>query len=99
MLAKFGLSTALFKSFTGSVNATFTSRRATLSGSSVPSYVRLDSTLLARQLTKNLRFSASVYNITGRRYWDPASDAQAQDRLFQDGRTWRVNLTYHFGEK
>ena len=53
-------------------------------------------TLLGKNLVKNLEFSTSVYNILGRRYSDPASQFHVQDLIEQDGRSFRVKLTYRY---
>ena len=53
-------------------------------------------TLLAQNLVKNLEFSASVYNVLDHRYSDPASQFHVQDTIEQDGRTFRLKLTYRY---
>ena len=53
-------------------------------------------TLLGQKLVKNLEFSASVYNVLDRRYADPASQFHVQDIMEQDGRSFRLKLTYRF---
>jgi iron complex outermembrane receptor protein len=53
-------------------------------------------TLFSQKLIKNLEFSASVYNLLDRRYSDPASSFHAMDLIQQDGRSFRLKLTYRF---
>ena len=53
-------------------------------------------TLLSRNVVKNLEFSAGVYNVLDRRYADPASQFHVQDLIEQDGRSFRLKLTYRF---
>jgi outer membrane receptor protein involved in Fe transport len=54
-------------------------------------------TLFSQKLIKNLEFSASVYNLLNTQYSDPASDFHGPlDIIEQDGRTFRVKLTYRF---
>jgi iron complex outermembrane receptor protein len=68
-------------------------------GSDAGGYGVLNFTLFTRELVKGLELSASVYNLLDRRYSDPATQthiAHAQDLLEQDGRTFRVKLTYRF---
>ena len=52
----------------------------------------------ARQPTvvQNLELSASIYNVTNATYSDPGSEEHRQDSIVQDGRNFRVRLTYHF---
>ena len=53
-------------------------------------------TLFSQNLVKNLEFSASVYNLLDRQYGDPASRFHTQDLIGQDGRSFRLKLTYRF---
>ena len=48
------------------------------------------------QDVKNLEFSGSIYNLFDKKYHDPASPDFSQDLNPQDGRTFRVKLTYKF---
>jgi iron complex outermembrane receptor protein len=36
-----------------------------------------------------------MYNLTNTTYSDPGSEEHRQDSIVQDGRTFRVKLTYH----
>ncbi|MEK7675384.1 MAG: TonB-dependent receptor [Verrucomicrobiota bacterium] len=53
-------------------------------------------TLFNRKLVKGLELSASVYNLFDQRYGYPGAGEHTQDVLWQDGRTFRVKLTYRF---
>jgi iron complex outermembrane receptor protein len=69
----------------------------TLQGETAGGYGVVNLTLFSQNLIKNLEFSASVYNLLNTLYWDPASDFHAPvDVIEQDGRTFRVKLTYRF---
>jgi outer membrane receptor for ferrienterochelin and colicins len=72
------------------------SARETLMGNSVASYGTLNFTLFSRELLKNLEVSASIYNLLDRHYRDPVGPDYSQDAVEQDGRTFRVKLTYRF---
>jgi outer membrane receptor for ferrienterochelin and colicins len=56
----------------------------------------LNFTLFSQNLVKNLEFSGSVYNLLDTSYSDPATRSHHQDLIKQDGRTFRVKLTYSF---
>ena len=68
----------------------------TVQGADAASYGIVNFTLFSQNLIKNLEFSASVYNLLDRRYGDPASRFHVQDIIEQDGRSFRVKLTYRF---
>ena len=53
-------------------------------------------TLFSQNLLKGLDLSGGVYNLFDRRYEDPATPFHRQDVIEQDGRTFRVKLTYRF---
>jgi iron complex outermembrane receptor protein len=73
-----------------------TTTGATLPGADVADFGVLNATLFTQNLVKNLEFSASVYNLLDCKYSDPASRFHTQDMLAQDGRTFRLKLTYRF---
>jgi outer membrane receptor for ferrienterochelin and colicins len=68
----------------------------TVQGEDAGGYGIVNLTLFSQKLIKNVEFSASVYNLLNHRYADPASDFHVQDIIEQDGRTFRVKLTYRF---
>jgi len=54
-------------------------------------------TLFSQNLfVKNLDASVSVYNLLDSTYFDPASRFHQQNVIRQDGRTFRLKLTYRF---
>jgi iron complex outermembrane receptor protein len=65
-------------------------------GQTAGGYGVLNLTLFSQNIIKNLEFSASVYDVLNTLYWDPASDFHVQDILQQNGRSFRVKLTYRF---
>ncbi|HVF71327.1 MAG TPA: TonB-dependent receptor [Chthoniobacterales bacterium] len=67
------------------------SRHQTTSG-----YLVANWTLFGRELIKNLEVSAGVYNLFDKKYGFPAAPGNLQDSITQDGRTFRVKLTYRF---
>ena len=51
-------------------------------------------TLVSRKLPHGIELSASLYNIANHTYGDPGSEEHRQDMIMQNGRTFRVKLTY-----
>ncbi len=74
----------------------YISNREGNSGSESPGYFITNLTLFSRPVWHHLEFSASIYNLLGRRYFDPAPFGLQQTILEQDGRTFLVKLTAHF---
>jgi len=108
-LAKLNLTIPLLaeKVFLG-IEEQYTSRRKTIAGNFAGSFLVTNLTLFSRELLKNLELSASLYNLFDKRYGDPGGSehvqdperfknpAQPLDIIEQDGRTFRVKLTYKF---
>ena len=65
-------------------------------GADAPGYAVVNLTLFSQNLLKNLEASASVYNLLDTTYYDPASRLHLQNTIAQDGRTFRLKLTYRF---
>jgi iron complex outermembrane receptor protein len=83
------------------------SSRDTVAGNKSGAYAIANFTLYSRELVKGLEFSASIYNLFDQRYDHPVSgdfsytgpisgDTIALDKVRQDGRQFRVKLTYRF---
>ena len=105
-LIKFNGSVPLFrdKIFAG-LEVQYTSKRHTvytdlasdtLVGADVPGYAVVNFTLFSQNLVKNLDVSASIYNLLDKTYDDPSSRFHLQNAIQQDGRTFRLRLTYRF---
>jgi outer membrane receptor for ferrienterochelin and colicins len=71
-------------------------RPLTVQGEEAPGFGILNLSLFSQNLVKNLELSAGVYNLLDRKYADPASRFHRQDIIQQDGRTFRLRLTYRF---
>jgi iron complex outermembrane receptor protein len=93
-LAKLNLIVPVWRDqvFTG-VEVLYTSQRATVAGNTVNDFVAANLTLFAHKFCGGWEASASVYNLFDTHYRDPASGL---DSVQQDGRTFRVKLTYRF---
>ncbi|HET6419959.1 MAG TPA: TonB-dependent receptor [Geobacteraceae bacterium] len=96
-LAKLNLTVPLYrdKVFLG-IEEQFTDRRKTLAGRYAKVFFVTNLTLFSRDLLRNLELSASVYNLFDYNYYDPAGTTNVQDIIQQDGRTFRIKLTYRF---
>ena len=96
-LGKLNLSVPVWKEKVfADVEFLYVSRRNTEAGTVAAGYGIVNLTLFSQDLVKGLDFSASVYNLLDRKYDDPATPLHKQDVIEQDGRTFRVKLTYHF---
>ena len=83
----------------GGVELQYTSAAGTLFSNTTgyaDGFYVLNLTLLSRELVKNVELSASVYNLLDTRYSYPAGAGSQQDLIEQDGRGFRVKLTYRF---
>jgi outer membrane receptor for ferrienterochelin and colicins len=82
----------LFASFEGQE----VSRRETVKETIVGGYFVANATLLSKEMFGKLQASASLYNLFDKRYADPAGYEFRQNSIPQDGRNFRVKLTYRF---
>jgi iron complex outermembrane receptor protein len=73
-----------------------TSTGETMNGMDAGGFETVNFTLFSRELIKNLEFSGGVYNLFDTRYGDPSSRFHLQDIIEQDGRSFRLKLTYRF---
>jgi len=97
-LAKLNLSAPVVKEkvFFG-VEEQYMSRRRTLNGVYADGFYITNVTLFTQNLVNRLDVSASVYNLLNKKYSDPVSlDLAPIDALRQDGRMYRLKLTYAF---
>ena len=96
-LAKFNLIVPLYQDqlFSG-LEAQYTSRAGTLAGSHANAFWLANVTILRANVIKNLEASVSIYNLFDQRYYYPGRPEHLQDLIQQDGRTFRVKLTYRF---
>jgi iron complex outermembrane receptor protein len=105
-LGKFNLSAPLYKDkIFGAVELEYVSRRTTTfltpagteeTGSDAAGFATVNLTLFSQNLVKGLDISGSVYNLLDKRYSDPSTPFHQQDKIEQDGRTFRVKVTYRF---
>jgi outer membrane receptor for ferrienterochelin and colicins len=72
------------------------SQRDTVRGGNVGGVWLANTTLFSRELVKGLEVSATLYNLFNQRYGDPVPEDFRQDSIRQDGRTFRLKMTYRF---
>jgi iron complex outermembrane receptor protein len=97
VLAQANLSAPLFrKTVYASMNAQYVSKRRTEAGDYAGSYWLPNFTLYSKKVLRGWEASASLYNALNRIYGDPASVAHAEDIIFQNGRNFRLKVTYRF---
>jgi outer membrane receptor for ferrienterochelin and colicins len=75
----------------------YTGSRTTVAGQRADGFFMTNLTLFSRNQQKTVEVSVSVYNLLDAKYADPVSaDLHPLDVVQQDGRTFRVKLTYAF---
>ncbi|HKX31810.1 MAG TPA: TonB-dependent receptor [Blastocatellia bacterium] len=74
----------------------YTSRRKTLAGAAADAFWLSNLTLFGQKLVKGLDLSLSLYNLFDRKYGDPGAEEHRQDLIEQNGRNFRLKLTYRF---
>ena len=82
----------LFASFEGQEMAS----RLTVLQTRVGGAFVANATLYSQNLLGKLSVSASIYNLFDKRYADPVGQEIPDASVIQDGRTFRVKLTYGF---
>jgi outer membrane receptor for ferrienterochelin and colicins len=96
-LAKLNLTAPLWREkIFGNLELLGMSPRKSIVGGQVGGHVVVNTTIFSRDIIKGVEFSASIYNLLDERYADPVSSDFAQKAISQDGRSFRVKLTYRF---
>ncbi len=95
-LAKLNLSVPIWRRrLFGSVDAQYTSSRLTPAGPPVAGFAVFNVTLLGHAFGKHADLSTSIYNVFDKKYFDPGRPEDPENALQQDGRNFRVKLTFH----
>ncbi len=68
----------------------------TVAGRRADEFVIGNLTLFSKEIVKGLEVSASVYNLFDTRYASPGAGGHLQDSISQDGRSFRLKMTYKF---
>jgi outer membrane cobalamin receptor len=83
----------------GSVDAQYRSRVLGQQGNMISPFTVVNATLLGRRIGRHGELSASVYNVLNKTYADPPSGGLLQGSVPQDGRSFRLKMTWHVGGK
>ncbi|OGW55441.1 MAG: hypothetical protein A2Y81_02375 [Nitrospirae bacterium RBG_13_43_8] len=78
------------------IETQYVSKVKTLEGNYASDYFLANLTLFSQNLLKSLETSATVYNLFDEKYGNTGSEEHAQDIIEQDGRSFRIKLTYKF---
>ncbi len=96
-LVKLNLGMPLFRQrLFAAVNGQYTGPVTTLGNNVLGGFSVLNATITGHILRKHLDLSASLYNALNKRYADPGRPEDPEDSIPQDGRTFRVKITYRF---
>ncbi len=83
------------KLFAG-IEGQYASRRRSVQGSDIGGFFVTNVNLLSQKLAKGFDVSLGVYNVFDKRYADPGAEEHIQQAIEQDGRNFRLKLTYRF---
>jgi iron complex outermembrane receptor protein len=81
---------------TAGLDAQYVSALGTITGGASSAYTLTNVSLLAPRIADRLAFTATIYNLFGVHYSNPATDGYVQDVIQQDGRSFRVKTTIRF---
>jgi outer membrane receptor for ferrienterochelin and colicins len=96
-LAKLNFMAPLYhENIFGGLELQYTGKVRTFSGQTASDYFVANLTIFSRELVKGLEASVSVYNLFNTGYGHPGAGDHTQDVIRQDGRNFRVKLTYRF---
>ena len=77
-----------------SVDAQYTSRARTYAQTEVGGFLVMNLTFFSRKITEKMDLSGSVYNLLDKRYADTGGPENREVSIPQDGRSFRIKLTY-----
>ncbi|MBF0499934.1 MAG: TonB-dependent receptor [Candidatus Riflebacteria bacterium] len=96
-MAKLLISVPMMQSkFNCGLETQYMSTRKTLAGNESGDVFLTNFTIAHRNRPKNVEFALSCYNLFGKTYFDPGAEEHIQDKIEQNGRTFRVKGTYFF---
>ena len=74
-------------------------KRGTLTNDSVDPFLLTNLTLSSKKFANGFDVSFSLYNLFNKTYSDPGGSALTENKVEQNGRTFRIKFTYQFGRK
>ena len=89
----FGMPLIKEKIFAG-VDALYMTKRKTGADNYAKGFFVSNFTIFSGKLISGFEISASVYNLFNEKYGDPGSEEHVQDIIQQDGRSFRIKLSY-----
>lgn len=81
----------------GAYQLHYDSGRLTTDGTKLAGYMRSDLIVSKERVAAGLDLSVAIYNLFDKRYAQPGASTNWQNSFEQDGRSFRVQLTYGFG--
>ena len=94
-LAKVNLSIpVLQKKIFASVDAQYVSRARTVAQTELGGFFLMNLTVFSRKITERIDLSGGFYNLLDKRYADPGGLEDREVSIPQDGRSFRIKLTY-----
>ncbi|WP_151636535.1 TonB-dependent receptor plug domain-containing protein [Noviherbaspirillum aerium] len=94
-LGKLNLSAPFYRSWRAGAEVQYLSSRRSLRGRA-PAFWLGNLTVSSVRIAPGLELAASIYNLFNRGYSDPGAEEHAQDLIAQNGRSFRVKLSYAF---
>ena len=82
-----------------SLDAQYRSGMTTFAGSSTSPFSIVNASLLGRRIGRRVDLSAGIYNVLNKKYYDPPSTGLSELEVQQDGRNFRIKMTWHLGER
>ena len=98
-LGKVNLMVPLRRDLFASVEGQYTSRQGTNSGPVLGGFGVVNATLLARHIGRQFDISANIDNLLNKRYADAVGLEFKEVSIPQDGRNFRVGLTYRLSSR
>ncbi len=86
------------KRMTAGLEIQYVGTRRTLADQTAPAYWLTNLNFLSRTLAKGLDLSLGVYNLLDEDYGEPGSEEHVQDLIPQNGRSFRIKVTWSFGQ-
>ncbi|HYA97888.1 MAG TPA: TonB-dependent receptor [Methylomirabilota bacterium] len=93
-IAQANLSFPLRKKLFASVDAQFVTARRTIAQTDLGSFALANVTLFTRKLSEHFDISGGVYNVFDKRYAESGSINHVEASIPQDGRSFRIKLSY-----